>query len=188
MTAMPEIAVPDQIHRYTVEEYEALEGHPSFEDRRVELIDGFIVDMSPRSPAHENVVRWLMRWLQPRLDQRRYVLSVAAPLRIANSEPEPDIAVIDLERPRDIHPTSAHLVIEVAFSSLKRDIVVKPAVYAQAVTEYWVVKLDDHEVVVHRNPARHGYRDIKAYLDEAAVAPGSLGIEPMPFSELFGAA
>jgi Uma2 family endonuclease len=188
MSAMPEIAQPDQIHRYTVEEYEALEGHPSFEDRRVELIDGYILDMSPRSPAHENVVRWLVRWLQPRLDQSRYVLSVAAPLQIANSEPEPDIAVIDLERPKDIHPTSAHLVIEVAFSSLRRDMVVKRAVYAQAVTEYWVVKLDDREVAVHHDPGPRAYRDIKMHSADASLAPQTLGIEPMPFAELFAAA
>jgi Uma2 family endonuclease len=188
MGAMPEIAPPDQIHRYTPEEYEALEGHPSFDDRRVELIDGYIVDMSPRTPAHENVVRWLDRWFQLRIDGSRYVLGVAASLRIANSEPEPDIAVIDLERPKDIHPTGAHLVIEVTFSSLKRDMVVKPAIYAQAVTEYWVVNLHDRTVVVHRNPDRQGYRDVKVYPHDAAIAPEALGIEPMPFAELFAAA
>ncbi len=178
----------DQIHRYTVEEYEALAGHPAFDDKRVELIDGVIVDMSPRSPAHENVVAWLNLWLSRHLDDTRYELRVAGSLRLSESEPEPDIFVTDVDHPRDIHPTSAHLVIEVAATSLKRDTVVKPTIYAEAVSEYWVVKLEDRQVVVYRNPEPGGYRDITTYGADTEPAPPILGTEPMPFAELFAAA
>jgi Uma2 family endonuclease len=188
MNAMAETALPDQIHRYTPDEYESLEGHPSLDDRRVELIDGYIVDMSPRSPGHENAIGWLHRWLVRRLDDSKYELRLGQPLRISNSEPEPDFAVVDLDHPKHIHPTSAHFVIEVAWTSLNRDLEVKPAIYARAVSEYWVVDLHNLTVVVHRDPGPGGYRDIRVHQADEAITPVAFDLEPMPLAQLFAAA
>ena len=46
-----------EVHRFSLDEYHQLIDSGGFdEDMRVELIDGLIVEMSPRSPKHENVL------------------------------------------------------------------------------------------------------------------------------------
>jgi len=62
-----------------------------------------------------------------------------------------DLAVFERTDPAMTHPSAALLVIEVAVSSRDPDLRLKPAVYAGAVTEYWVVDLERSCVVVHRN-------------------------------------
>jgi len=53
-----------QAHRFSLEEYHQLIESGGFdEDSRVELIEGVIVDMSPKTAEHENAITWLMRWL-----------------------------------------------------------------------------------------------------------------------------
>jgi Uma2 family endonuclease len=177
----------DQLHRYSVDEYEELVLKGAFEDQRVELIEGLILDMSPRSPAHENAIEWLIRWLTNNIDQDRYSVRVASPIRISNSEPEPDLAVVDCDRPRDCHPLSAHLVIEVALSSRERDLAIKPRVYAATVTEYWVLDLERRQMVVHRQPAAIGYRRITTGGGDDQVAPEHLELPPFSIGELLAA-
>lgn len=185
---MSALAESELVHRYTVDEYEALAGHPSFEDKRVELIQGIILDMTPRGVAHENVVAWLNMWLANKIDPSQHELRACLSLRLADSEPEPDLAVVDRDRPRDQHPASAQLVIEVAVSSLRRDLTLKPEIYAPAVMEYWVVNLEQREVVVHRDPGPDGYRQISVHRADESVAPQALASAPMSFAELFAAA
>jgi Uma2 family endonuclease len=51
------------------------------------------------------------------------------------------------------HPGTAYLVIEVAFSSQRIDLVHKAPIYAAAgVPEYWVIDLVRRVVAVHREP------------------------------------
>jgi Uma2 family endonuclease len=86
----------DQIHRHSVDEYEELVELGAFEDQRVELIDGVVLDMSPKSRRHENAVRWLHNeWLGPTLDHDRHHILVSGSLRLRESEPEPDLAIVD---------------------------------------------------------------------------------------------
>jgi Uma2 family endonuclease len=57
---MPHVAVetlPTDLHRISAEEYHRLIEAGGFdEEARIELIDGLLVDMSPKSPAHENAI------------------------------------------------------------------------------------------------------------------------------------
>jgi Uma2 family endonuclease len=49
------------LHRLTYEDVMAMvEAGILHEDDRVELIDGVLVDMSPISPLHSDLVAWLM--------------------------------------------------------------------------------------------------------------------------------
>ena len=101
------------------------------------------------------------RW---RLD-RRYLVAAQVPLALSDfSEPEPDVTVVDrAARDSEQHPTTAHLVVEVAESSLRTDLGHKPRLYAAAgVPQYWVVDLRADEVVVHTEPAPAG-SDVPAY-------------------------
>jgi Uma2 family endonuclease len=184
---MSALDLTDQLHRYSVDEYEELVLKGAFEDQRVELVDGLILDMSPKSPAHEHAVRWLTEWLLDHVDRGRYQVSVCGPLRLAASEPEPDLAVIDRDTPRDRHPTEAHLVIEVALSSRERDLTIKSRLYAPAVAEYWVLNLECRQIVVHRDPAEQGYRDISSHGGDALLQARYVELAPLPVAELLAA-
>jgi Uma2 family endonuclease len=168
--------VPSQLHRLSPEEYRRLVEAGVFdEDARVELIEGLIVDMSPKTRAHENAIAWLNEFLFGAVDLERFQLRVGAPLTLATSEPEPDLIVIDRAAPRPNHPATAALVIEVAVSSRVRDLVEKPPIYARAgVPVYWVVDLDSGEVIAHTGPSGDRYTRI-----DSIAARGELHAEPL---------
>ena len=178
-----------EIHRVSIDEYHRLiESGGLSESTRVELIDGWVVDMSPRSPQHENAIRWLIDWLVRHLDHARFAFMVAGSMTLGASEPAPDIAVIDRTPPKLVHPSRAHLVIEVAVSSRDRDLRTKPRIYAPAVAEYWVVDLERSRVVVHREPAGEGYRSVTVAERGEVIAPSSIGLAELATDRLFAAA
>ena len=115
------------VHRLSADEYHQLiESGGLDEDTRVELIEGLLVDMSPKSREHENVIAWLAATSDRRRRRERYQVRVGAPLSLGASEPEPDLMVIERDAPRPYHPATASLVIEVAVSSQGRDLRIKP--------------------------------------------------------------
>jgi Uma2 family endonuclease len=182
-------ALQPDLHRHTLKEYHRLIECGGFDEHtRVELLDGFIVDMSPRKPQHENAVGWLVDWVVGHLDRARYRHLFSAPLTIGQSEPEPDIAIIERSAPQLAHPGRALLVIEVALSSRHYDLGVKPSVYAAAVEEYWVVDLERRGVIVHRDPASDSYRSIALIADGDALEANAVDIGTLPTGELFAAA
>ena len=178
----------DDAHRLSVDEYERLVEEGFFDGQLVELIDGLLLDTSPKSPAHENVVQWLMAWLFDRVDRSLFQLRVSAPLRLPRGEPEPDIMVCQADLDRSRHPSRAELVIEVAASSLVRDLEVKPSAYAEATADYWVVDLAGRRVVCHRDPSGGRFRTVETFSEAELLEPLSLGVEPLPLAALFAAA
>ena len=143
---------------HTVERYLALaECGILAPDDRVELLDGLIVAMPPPTPSHENGVHRALHALQRRLGIDVVVRVQMTFLVGADSAPQPDIAVCpgDLETYEHRHPTQAHLLVEVALSSLVQDRLTKSAIYARAgVPCYWIVNLRDRCVEVYRDPDR----------------------------------
>ena len=114
-------------------------------------------------------------------------MRVSSPLSLAASEPEPDLALIAPRTPRPHHPSTAALVVEVAASSLQRDLERKPAVYSRAgIPDYWVVDLAARRVVVHREPAAAGYASIQTV--EATGRIASRALPDLPADQLFAAA
>jgi Uma2 family endonuclease len=177
----------EALHRISTEEYRRLiEAGVFDEDARIELIEGLLVDMSPKTRAHENAVAWLTRYLVINVDPERYEVRVGAPLTIGGSEPEPDLAVIPYSAPRPHHPATAELVVEVVVSSLTRDLNDKPPVYAQAgIPVYWAVDLEGKRAVTHRLPQNGRYRKVDVVAGEL-LAP-DLGLH-LVLPELFAAA
>jgi Uma2 family endonuclease len=181
----------DQVHRLTLDEYHQLIESGGFdEDARIELIEGLLVDMSPKTREHEKVLRWLNRWLVTACDGERFEVGVGSPLTLERSEPEPDFAVIPRDAPAPYHPGTAALVIEVSVSSLRYDLLVKSAVYAlAAVTEYWVVDLDGRRVVCHREPGPDGvYREVTEVEADGRLTAASVVLPPLDVGELLAAA
>jgi Uma2 family endonuclease len=182
------LEAPEQIHRYSIDEYEDLIIKGAFEDQRVELIDGLLLDMSPQSEAHAEAIARLTEWLIDHVDRERYQVRVMAPIHIGNSMPEPDLMLVERDKPKGQRATSSPLVIEVAMSSRDRDLTVKPRLYAQAVGEYWVLDLARSAMVVHREPGPDGYREVSVHGREAVLQPVALQLAPLVIGDLPGAA
>jgi Uma2 family endonuclease len=176
-----------QLHRYSIAEYEQLVELGAFEDQPVELLDGLILDMSPKSVRHENAVRWLHHtWLLDNLDVGRHHILISGPLLIGGSEPEPDLAVVPAQLGTS-HPTRSPLVIEVAHSSHERDLTLKPRLYAPAVFEYWVLDLSQDHFVVHRDLGDDGYREVTVHGRGAELRPQHVPLEPLRVTALLDA-
>jgi Uma2 family endonuclease len=188
-TQKPELLLPD-MHRWSLEEYHQLIESGGFdEDTRLELIDGFVVDMSPKTREHENAIAWLSLALQRALDHARFELRVASPLTLATSEPEPDLIVVEADDPRPYHPGSATLVVEVSVSSLRRDLRQKPVLYARAgIPRYWVIDVDGGRVVVHAESRPDGYARVETIGADGELAAPELGIRAIRVADVLAAA
>jgi Uma2 family endonuclease len=145
-------------------EYERLVELGLFQDERVELVRGVILKMSPQNAPHAAVVQRLTQILVRILSGRadvRVQLSFAAS---DDSEPEPDIALVDPGDYDDAHPNRARLIIEVADTSLRKDRRLKAEVYAASgVPEYWVVNLVDRQIEVSSDPVRGTYSRVTTH-------------------------
>jgi hypothetical protein len=80
------------------------------------------------------------------------------PVTLADSEPEPDVAVARGEitdyRRRHPSPQETALVIEVSDVTLRRDRGTKKRIYARArIPIYWVINLIDVRIEVYTNPS-----------------------------------
>jgi Uma2 family endonuclease len=181
-----------QLHRLSVEEYHRiLEAGGFDEDARVELLGGLLAAMSPKTRAHENAVAWLARWLIHAVDLDVFEVRVASPLTFEDSEPEPDLAVIALSAPRPYHPATATLIVEIAVSSLRRDLGAKTELYARAgVPEYWVLDLDHRRLVVQRDVRPDaGKYAVSIELDESArVTAAAMALPELAIADVLAAA
>ena len=142
-------------------EFDALVATGAFEGERVELLGGELIEMSPQGSRHSWIVERLAELLTLAL-AGRYSVRAQLPFALSDdSEPEPDIAVTDRTSP-EAHPSSAHLIVEVAETSLNLDLVHKTPRYASAgVAEYWVVDVPAQQIVVHQDPTPGAYRQIR---------------------------
>ena len=175
------------VHRLTVDDvYGMLDAGLLTEDDRVELLEGALVEMSPKSPAHTAIVLDLLRWLHTVSDD--LVVRPGQPLSVPDSSslPEPDIAVVRRAGDRAAHPTSALLVVEVAISSRLTDTAVKPALYASAaVPDYWVVDVAARRLEVRRDPTADGYGELRVVTAPERAQPLAVDVAPLDVGALF---
>lgn len=158
------------------------------EDEPVELLQGALVRVNAKSPAHEEVKLVLIQWLAESARRGGYVVRVEAPLLVPDrtSLPEPDICVVQAARDRRRHPDAALLVIEVAVSSWRTDTRVKPALYAAAgVPELWVFEPRAQRLHVFDEPAPSGYDRIRVVEGHESVRPQFVDVLPLSLPELF---
>lgn len=160
--------------QWTVADYHRMIAAGVLADRRVELLNGQIVEMAPEGPEHRYRCSGLGDRLRGLLGDRAWV-SEAHPMTLDDSEPEPDLAIVRLPRSdfRDCHPGPADLfwVIEIARSTLATDLTHKRDLYARVgILEYWVVDLINRQVVVFRQPEAGRYIQEETVRDRA-IAP-----------------
>src|SRR3954447_21295691 len=58
----------------SLENYHRLVEAGGFDGERVELLDGLLVHMSPKSERHEATVEYLLDWLMANVDRGHYVI------------------------------------------------------------------------------------------------------------------
>lgn len=180
----------DELYRMSTDEYHqlieagAFEGFPA-----CELIDGVLVRKDMKSREHEEAVAWLNEWLMFAVDQAVFQVRVGCSLTLAESEPEPDLFVIRRDTPRPYHPATAALAIEVSWSSLRRDLHRKAALYAEAgIDEYWAFDVQARRVVVHRTPKDGRYGEIAEVREGERIAGVQAGLPDLDVGELVAAA
>lgn len=140
------------------------------EDDPIELLEGRLVVAEPHHTPHATSIDLVGEALR----------RVQLPLGLrADSEPEPDVAVVRGDA-RDFladHPATAALVVEIADASLELDRQLKARIYARAgITDYWIVNLIDRVVEVHRDPVVAGrrgsrYRDVTVMAASERLVP-----------------
>ncbi len=150
-------------------------------DRRVELLAGNIIEMSPEGMFHAVYCGDAVDYLKQLLGNRAKVRE-AHPITLPNdSEPEPDIAVVKPSPTRylDRHPYPADVfwLVEYADSTLTKDLNIKQQIYAAAgIQEYWIVNLQALELIVFRDMDHDGYKT------ETRFSTGH--ISPLSFPEV----
>ncbi|WP_282783137.1 Uma2 family endonuclease [Phaeodactylibacter xiamenensis] len=161
-----EIILP--LHKFSTDDYHSMSEAGLFEGKRVELLEGRIIDMAPVKSKHASVVKLLNNWLRSALSDQ-YTISVQDPISLSKySEPEPDLAVLDFREDyyakAHPQPKDVHLLIEVADTSLDKDQKVKLPLYAAAgIPEVWIVNLPEQQLEQYTEPAAEGYRSIRIY-------------------------
>ena len=167
------------LKRWTVDDYHRMIAIGLLTpDDRVELLDGQIVKMMPQDPPHASTIDESTDYLKTLFAGKAKVRAQLPITLTPDSEPEPDIAIvkIDPQRYRDRHPAPADvfLLIEIADSTLKHDRTHKSKIYARAgILEYWVVDINQRQVIVFRTPQVDGYQSeqvLAANTQLAAIA------------------
>lgn len=175
-----------QLRRLQRAEYEQLVEAGAFEDERVELLEGFLVEMSPQKAAHSSVIQVLAESLYAcRTNENK--VRVQLPLALASdSEPEPDLCVVPAGDYREQHPQAALLVVEVAQSSLAKDRQ-KARIYASAaVPEYWIVDVENRRIEVRTQPADGAYLHQETYSGDGVVKCIAVPALEVRVADVFG--
>jgi Uma2 family endonuclease len=166
-TALPDVQSPVQplllppgerpLYRLTVEQYHEIAACGALNSApRLELLEGYLVEMTPIGPPHAYSNSSVDSVIAGRLPPGYYLRS-QLPITLSTSEPLPDHAVIK-GVPRDFRtrhpgPTDTCLIVEVADTSVLTDRIRKATIYAAAeILEYWIVNLPQRQVEVHRDP------------------------------------
>jgi len=160
--------------RYTREEYLRMAKAGVFGDRRVELIDGVVYEMTPQLSPHAATVMQAQEVLRA-VFSPGFSIRPQMPLDLGlTSMPEPDLAVVP-GTPRDYysaHPTRAVLVVEVTDTSQYHDRKRKVGDYAAAgIQDYWIVNIPRDILEVYRDPVEGTYRTRQVLRRGESIAP-----------------
>jgi Uma2 family endonuclease len=148
----------ERLRPLSVEAYHAL-GESGLIPEETELLYGFVFNKMSKSPFHSYLCQLIADMLRGLLSPG-WLLRIEQPITCKNSEPEPDISVVQGSASdfRSQHPKTADLVIEIAVTTgeYDRD---KEAIYAAAgVKEFWILVVPEQKIEVFRDPQGSAYR------------------------------
>src|SRR5450432_2024147 len=178
---------------WTRSECVALEATGMFDQQRLELIEGELIDKMGQKRPHIDALTLLASWLFQVFGAR--FVNLGAPIDVApednpTNEPQPDLFVLRPDysafRSGTPQPQDLRLVVEVADTTLAFDRTVKAALYARAgIVEYWILDIPGRRLLVHREPRAGQYRSIVAYGEQESVAPLSAPDSPFRVADAF---
>lgn len=148
-------------------------------DERVELLDGLIVNMPPQGPLHAATVARIAAYLLSLIPLEDGTVRDDKPIALGQyGEPVPDVAVVKPDPEGDFYaarhpgPESLLLVVEVADSSLGKDLVTKQVMYARAgICEYWVVDVESRRLHRFTEPQSDIYSNVEVLDASDSLSP-----------------
>ncbi|MDJ0634106.1 MAG: Uma2 family endonuclease [Xenococcaceae cyanobacterium MO_188.B29] len=149
-------------------------------DRNIQLIDGELVEMSPEGVIHAAYGGSVADYLRQVLVGKAWIRE-AHPIILANSEPEPDIAIVKLPKSKYFqnHPTPQDIfwLIEISDTTLAYDLGKKKEIYALGnIQEYWILDVKDKQLIVFTKPRN------KNYLAQVELSAGL--VKPAAFADI----
>jgi Uma2 family endonuclease len=174
MNALARALETSQPHRFTLDDVLRMQATGILdESARVELIDGGLVEMASEGAPHTRVKMQIAKAFLARAGQSIEVI-IDSTLRLAATyAPDPDLYVYDASLPLEaVNGANVGLVIEVAQSTVAKDLSIKAELYAQhGVRDYWVVDVNTDTVIVHRDLSGGVYRDVVHHSARDTVVP-----------------
>lgn len=151
-------------YRLSVREYEQMiEAGIFHEDQRIELINGVLIEMSPKNAPHSSTVRHANYTFLQIIGDLAVVITQDVIVLNDNAEPEPDLVLLrpPMSRYDQAQPTAADvlLVLEVSDTTLRYDRETKGLAYAAAgIPQYVILNVNAREAEDYREPGADGYR------------------------------
>jgi Uma2 family endonuclease len=183
-----------QLDKYwiSVDEYQRMGKAGVFSpDKRLELLEGEIYEMSPIGSPHAACVKRLSALLN-QLFGGKLIVSTQDPIRLDDfSEPQPDVALLRWRDDfyRHAHPTPADvlLIIEVADSTVESDRSYKMPLYAKAgIREAWLVNVVDECVELYAEPVGDAYQTIRRFARGEAIRARTIEKLSISVSDILG--
>jgi Uma2 family endonuclease len=149
-------------------------------DKRLELVEGEVIEMSPIGRNHCACVGSLTELFVTEFTGKA-ITWVQNSIRLDDgSEPQPDFAL--LKRRKDFYranlptPSDILLIVEVAESTLSYDRDVKMPLYAKfGIPEAWLIDVNGETLTRYTDPGLEGYKSVQVLGKSESVA--CLGIE-----------
>lgn len=182
---------PSSPAHWTVAEFHRVRSTGVWDGRRTYLVRGVIWEQGSMNPPHAAPVMIALKAID-RVIPAGMTVRGQVPLVLGqDTDPFPDIAVVPGDD-RDyltVHPISAHLVVEVADTTLDEDQTTKAELYATGgVPEYWIVDVNARLLYVHRDPqplaGAMAYRTTFTLTPADRVSPLAVPTATVPVADL----
>jgi Uma2 family endonuclease len=172
------------LHRLDTDTYNRMVATGALADEPVELLGGLLIEMGRQGPGHYAAIMRLTRHLAP----ARAWLGVQGPLEVKpDSEPEPDLTLIEREPSSEHLPRRALLVVEVSVTTHSKDRLSKGPIYARnEVPTYWLVDVSARTVEVRTEPGGAAYGRCEIYRLGDRVPSPAEGVADLDVAWLFG--
>ncbi len=167
--------------KWTQENYYRMAELGFFQGKRVELIEGEIIEMAPMKSLHATSVSLVSEVLRESFGKTFYVRN-QLPLSFSkSSEPEPDVVIVkgSIRDFTDSHPKIADLVVEISDATLRYNRSRKMSLYAKyRIKDYWIVNINGKRLEIYRRPIKDetafygfSYAEISIFTETDVVSP-----------------
>ena len=163
------------LYKWTLDRYHAAIDSGLFDDQPVELLWGDIIVMAPEREPHACYSSDGAEYLRRLLGDRASVRETKPVTLPDNSEPIPDVAIVQppLRRYLKHHPYPEDIfwLIEYSDSTLAKDLSEKKQLYAETgIQEYWIADLKNSQLRVFRKVENGDYKT-QLILKEGTISP-----------------